>query len=118
MSLKDYYLANADDEGKLYIYIILGDSTLKEKTKDWFVGVAGRTLDEAKQTLNRILNNPTEEDKNFFIQLEYRENLRIVKAKVRVKDGHVYPVCFIGDMDYWMIIDDEMIAYEKELLKV
>lgn len=117
MSLADYYRANANDKSKLYIYIIIGDSTLKMKYKDCGVGVGGKTLDEAKQTLNRITSNPTEEDKIWFA-LDNKENLRIVKARVKIRDEEVYPICFIGDTDYWVIRDDEMIAYEKELLKV
>ena len=125
MTLKDYYLANANDKTKLYLYEIIGDSTLNIKSKDCFVTVAGKTLEEAKRMLNGILNN------NFdFIDLieeNYKEtlsivfknldnyiDLRIKKTKVDVINGEVYPRM---PWHFDWIMDDEMIAYENELLK-
>ena len=109
MSLRDYYLSNTDDKSKLFVYVIFGDSTLKMKYKNCVVGIGGKTLNEAEQTLDRILNNPTEEDKKFF-DLENKENFNIKKLRVKVKDGDVYPV-FFGDTTYWEIKDEEMINY-------
>ena len=119
MCLADYYRANAEDESKLFIYVVYGDSILAAKFKDCMVTVIGKTLEESKQRWNRILNNSLIEEDEEVLGLEYiipslsnYTNFRIKKFKVRVfEDGVVYPLMK-------EIKDEEMMAYEKELLKV
>lgn len=120
MSLKDYYLANAEDESKLCLYIIIGDNILNCEYKDCVITIAGKTLDESEQRLERILNNNLiEEDREIGLHiilphLKSYTNLRIKKAKVKVIDGEVYPMFPSWD---WEIKDEEMIKYEKELIR-
>lgn len=118
MSFADYYRANADDENKLYLYVLYGDSTLPAKFKDLAITIVGKTLEEAKQRWNRMLNNDlVEEDEEIglniiLLGLNNYTNFRIKKHKVKVKeDGEVIP------LTNREIKDEEMMAYEKELLK-
>lgn len=52
-------------------YIIIGDTY---RYKDCLVCIAGNTLENAKEVLNRMLNNPTENDK---ILMSGHTNFRI-----------------------------------------
>ena len=52
-------------------YIIIGDT---EKYKDCLVYLCGTSLQHAQSVLHRMLNNPTEEDKNVMTR---HKNLRI-----------------------------------------
>lgn len=52
-------------------YIIVGDT---EKYKDCLVRVAGKTFEQADQVLNRMLNNPNDNDKKL---IKCHTNLRI-----------------------------------------
>ena len=52
-------------------YIIKGDT---EQFKDCLVYVAGKTYKDAKEVLNRMLNNPTKNDKNL---IKGHTNLRV-----------------------------------------
>jgi hypothetical protein len=52
-------------------YVIVGDT---EKYKDCLVCVAGRIYEKAEEILNRMLNNPTENDKRLMVG---HKNLRI-----------------------------------------
>lgn len=119
MCLADYYRANAEDESKLFIYVIYGDIVYGDSVlKDIVITVVGKTLEESKQRWNRILNNSLIEEDQEVLGLEYvianlnkYSNFRMKKFKVKVfEDGVVYPLMK-------EIKDEEMIAYEKELLK-
>lgn len=52
-------------------YIIIGDT---ERFDGCLVCIAGKTKQSADETLNRMLNNPTESDKRL---IERHKNLRI-----------------------------------------
>lgn len=122
MCLADYYRANADDESKLFVYIVCGDMASDGSViKDWVIAVVGKTLEESKQRWNRILNNNLIEEDKEVNGLEYviknlskYSNCRIKKFKVRVRDdGGVYPALPLKEIN-----DEEMMLYEKEILKV
>ena len=68
-----------------YIYIIEGDSKGVLKYKDCMVTYAGRTIEEAEQTLN----SPSEFIKN---HMNRYENLRIKKMKTKIVDGEIIPI--------------------------
>lgn len=121
MCLADYYRANAKDESKLFIYVVFGDIDYDGNViKDTVIIVAGKTLEESKQRWNRILNNNLiEEDEEVaglwyvIANLNNYSNFKMKKFKVIVtEDGEVIP------STRKEIKDEEMIAYEKELLKV
>ena len=122
MCLADYYRANADDESKLFVYIVYGDYASDVGViKDWIITVAGKTLEESKQRWNRILNNNLTEEDEEVNGLEYvienlskYSNCRIKKFKVKVyDDGAVRPAVPLKEIN-----DEEMMLYEKEILKV
>ena len=52
-------------------YIIVGDT---ERFDDCLICVAGKTKESAEETLNRMLTNPTENDKRL---MDGHRNLRI-----------------------------------------
>lgn len=82
MTLRDYYIANADNKEKLYLYEISGSGV------DMCFIPIGTSLEEAEQVLNRMMNNPTDEDKEF---LNEYKNIKIVKTDVMVSNGKIYP---------------------------
>lgn len=55
-------------------YVITGDT---EKYKDCLIFVIGESIEIAEQTLNRMLNNPTENDKKL---IKGFTNIRIEKV--------------------------------------
>ena len=55
-------------------YIIVGDT---EKYKDCLVCVCGSDKEDAERALNRMLNNPTDNDKRL---MERHSNLKVKKV--------------------------------------
>lgn len=55
-------------------YIIVGDT---EKFNDCLVYVIGKSIEDAERVLNRMLNNPTDNDKKL---IKDHTNLRIKKV--------------------------------------
>ena len=55
-------------------YIIIGDT---KKYRDCLISTCGTSLEHAQEVLNRMLNNPTENDKKLMIG---HTNLRIEKV--------------------------------------
>ena len=121
MYLADYYRANSEDKSKLFVYVVFGDIDYNGSViKNTVITVAGKTLEESKRRWNRILNNNlTEEDEEVvglgyvIANLNNYSNFKMKKFKIMVtEDGEVIP------STRKEIKDEEMIAYEKELLKV
>lgn len=80
MTLKDYYIANPDNNN---LYVISGVGYA-----DICHAIGGTTFEEAEQELNRILNSSAKEDIDFVSN--YRD-LRIVKHELTISNGKIYP---------------------------
>lgn len=80
MTLKDYYIFN---NGSNILYEIIGNGKC-----DICSVIAGTTYEEAEQRLNRMMNNPSEDDKEFLS--EYKD-LKIYKRELLISDGRIFP---------------------------
>ena len=83
MTLKDYYISNAGNKENHILYEIAGIG----RCDMCFVPI-GPTYEEAEQILNRMMNNPTEDDKEFLS--EYNE-LEIVSRTLLISNGRIFP---------------------------
>ena len=83
MTLKDYYIANADNKEKYILYEIIGNGRC-----DMCSAPAGTTYEEAERMLNRMMNNPTEDDKEFLS--EYKD-FKIIERELLISNGRIFP---------------------------
>jgi len=83
MTLKDYYINNVDNKEKHILYGIVGTGKC-----DMCFTPIDTTHEEAEQALSRMMNNPTEEDKEF---LNEYKNFEIDERELLISNGRIFP---------------------------